>query len=319
MSADLKKRRFPFSEVRTIWMNGELVPFEKASVHVLSHGLHYGSGVFEGIRCYDTPPGPAIFRLSEHLDRLLASCKVYRMELPYTKDELTAAILETLRANELRASYIRPLVFRGFGSIRIDPQPCPVETVLAAWPTRGSFLTPDAQEKGIDVMVSSWQRPSLSSLPVNAKATGNYLNSQLITMEAHTNGYHEGIALNSEGYASEGAADNLFVVQGETLITPPTSAAILPGITRASILQLAADLGIEAETRNLPRGTLYTCDEMFLSGTSVEISPIRSIDRIPVGDGKPGPITRRLMAELMGIARGEIADRHGWLTPVDER
>jgi branched-chain amino acid aminotransferase len=308
-------RDFPFSEVETIWMNGELVPFEEARVHVLAHGLHYGSGVFEGIRGYDTPDGPAVFRLPEHMRRLEASCKLFRMEIGHTREQLCQAVLETVRANGLKGCYIRPLVFRGFRSMRINPRPNPVEVVIAAWPTRDRVLG-EGSENGVDVCVSSWRRPSPDALPVSAKATANYLNSQLVTLEAEAGGYHEGIALDRRGNVAEGAAENLFLVRDGVLLTPPADSSILAGITRDALLTLATEEGIPVSEQTLPRGRLYDCDEMFLAGTSVEVTPVRSVDRIPVGDGRPGPITRRLSDRLMAIARGEAEDAYGWRTPV---
>lgn len=315
----MSTRNFPFSEIRSIWMNGELVDFEDAKVHVLTHALHYGSGVFEGIRGYDTPAGPAVFRLPEHIRRLEASCKIFRMEIGYSHDELCRAVLATLRANGLKKCYIRPLVFRGFGSTMvIDPLKSPVEVVIAAWPTRDRFLGAESVEEGIDICISSWRRPSPDALPVNAKATANYLSSQLITMEAHANGYHEGIALDGHGNVSEGAAENLFMVLAGELWTPPVSSSILAGITRDAILTLAAEMGLTVRERAIPRGHLYACQELFFTGTSVEVTPIRSIDRIPVGEGRPGPVTQALSDRLLAIARGEAEDRYGWRTPVEE-
>lgn len=311
------ERKFPFSEARFIWMNGELVDFEAAQVHVLSHALHYGSGVFEGIRGYDTPEGPAVFRLPEHIRRLEASCRVFRMDIGYSHGELCGAVLATLRANQLKGCYIRPLVFRGFGStLRIDPQLCPVEVVVAAWPTSARYLGAESLENGIDVCISSWRRASPDVLPVNAKATANYLSSQLITMEAHANGFDEGIALDAAGNVGEGAAENVFMVVDGELRTPPVSSSILAGITRDAVLTLAREMGLTVRERAIPRGHLYTCDELFFTGTSVELTPVRSVDRIPVGEGRPGPVTRSLMDRLLAIARGEAEDLYGWRTPV---
>lgn len=305
-----------FAGVRWIWMNGEMVEFEKATVHVLTHALHYGSGLFEGIRCYATRQGSAVFRLPEHLKRLENSCKVYRMDIPYTREQLTRAVCDTIGVNELDTCYIRPLIFRGFGSPGINPLPLPVEVVIAVWPW-GKYLGDEAQEKGVDVCVSSWRRSGPGAAPAMAKATGNYLNSQLIKMEALTNGYAEGIALDEYGNVSEGSGQNLFLVQEGALWTPPLSASILPGITRDAVMTLARDLGWEVQERQIPRGLLYSCDELFFTGTAVEITPIRSIDRVTVGDGRPGPIAKRLIAEFNGLVRGESPDRHGWLTPVE--
>jgi branched-chain amino acid aminotransferase len=308
----------PFANVRWIWKNGELVDFEKATVHVLTHALHYGSGVFEGIRCYDTlnpEIGSAIFRLPEHMSRLAYSAKVYRMELPFSIAQIGDAIRETIRANGFPSCYIRPLVFRGFGTMGVNPLRSPVEVVIAAWPW-GKYLGEESLTQGVEACVSSWRRPSSSTLPAMAKATGNYLNSQLIKMEAIGNGFAEGIALDAGGYVSEGSGENLFLVQDGVLMTPPVSASLLPGITRDAIITLARDLGIEVREQVIPRGLLYTCDEMFFTGTAAEITPIRSVDRIAVGPGRPGEITHRLAAEFLGIVGGEIRDRHGWLTPV---
>ncbi len=304
----------PFAGVRYIWMNGELRDFENAKVHVLTHALHYGSGLFEGIRCYDTRQGPAVLRLQEHLKRLENSCKVYRMEIPYDRAQLTEAVFDTIGSNEMRACYIRPLIFRGFGLPGINPLPLPVEVVIAVW-AWGKYLG-DAADQGVDVCVSSWRRSAPQSSPAVAKATANYLNSQLVKMEAIANGYAEGIALDIHGSVSEGSGENLFLVQDGVLVTPPMGSSILPGITRDAVITLARDLGIAVREDIVPRGLLYTCDEMFFTGTAVEITPIRSVDRVTVGAGKPGPITKRLMAEFHGIVKGEIPDRHGWLSPV---
>ena len=313
---------FPFSEVKTVWMNGVQVPFADARVHVLSHGLHYGSGAFEGMRCYDGPAGPAVFRLGDHVRRLLDSCQAVRMESPFSRHELELAVLETLRANDLREAYVRPLVYRGFTSMYMDPRRCPVEVLIAAWPTRGRFLGEGSDVDGIDACVSSWRRAPSDVLPLNAKLTANYASAQLITMEATENGYTEGLALDTDGNVSEGAAMNLFMVYQGELLTPPLDSAILPGITRDSILRIARDLtGSEAlpvRERKIPRGLLYTCDELFLTGTSAEVTPVRSVDRIPVGDGEPGPVTRRLMQRFEAIAHGEAEDPYGWRSAVYE-
>jgi branched-chain amino acid aminotransferase len=308
----------PFSEVRWIWKNGELIEFEKATVHVLTHALHYGSGVFEGIRCYKThtaPGGSAVFRLPEHLGRLEYSAKVYRMEIPWSTVEMGEAIRETIRANGFHECYIRPLVYRGFGTMGVNPLNVPVEAMVAVWPW-GKYLGEESLASGVDVCVSSWRRPSSSTLPAMAKATGNYLNSSLIKMEAISNGFVEGIALDSGGYVSEGSGENLFVVDRGVLMTPPVSASLLPGITRDAVITLARDMGLEVREQVIPRGLLYTCQELFLTGTAAEITPIRSVDRIQVGVGRPGPITRQLAAEFLGIVAGDIKDRHGWLSPV---
>jgi branched-chain amino acid aminotransferase len=315
MEAPLLK--YPFSEVRSLWLDGGLIPFAEAKIHILAHTLHYGSGVFEGIRSYKTPAGTAIFRLREHVERLFDSAKALRIELPYTVDELCGAVVETVRDNELGDSYIRPIVFRGFGSLFVNPRLSPLSVAIAAWPTRpGRYLGEGTEETGIEACVSSWRRLSPGSLPPLAKATANYLNSQLIKMEAEENGYNEGIGLDEHGDVCEGSAENVFLVQDGVLLTPSLAGAILAGITRDAVLTLARDLGIGSREEGVPRGLLYTCDELFLTGTAVEIAAIRAVDRIPVGAGRPGEITRKLQAELLGIARGEQPDRHGWLTPV---
>jgi branched-chain amino acid aminotransferase len=296
-------------------MNGRLVEFEKATVHVMAHALHYGSGLFEGIRCYKTRQGPAVFRLPEHLKRLDNSCKVYRMEIPFDRDAMNLAVFESIRANELEECYIRPIVFRGFGTAGINPLKSPVEVAIAVWPW-GRYLGDDAIDEGVDACVSTWRRMGLGGSPALAKATGNYLNSQLIKMEAIGNGYAEGIALDTHGYVSEGSGENLFLVQDGVLYTPPVSSSILPGITRNAVITLAEEAGFAVRRDAIPRGMLYTCDEAFFTGTAVEITPIRSVDRMPVGEGRPGPVTRKLIDEFLALTRGEKPDRHGWLTPV---
>ena len=307
----------PFEAVRAVWMNGELVPFEKAQVHLFSHALHYGSGWFEGIRCYETPRGPAVFRLREHMARLKKSCQIFRAKMPYSPEELEAAALDTIRANGFQSCYVRPIAYRGLGTLGVDPSHCPVDVAIGVWPW-GKYLGDEAQRDGVDVCVSSWRRPDPGTMPANAKATGAYLNSQLIRLEASAGGFAEGIALDSNGNVSEGSGENIFVVEDGMLLTPPLSSAILSGITRASVLQLARDLGIPRKRRVIPRGALYTADEMFFTGTAAEVTPIRSVDHIPVGEGRPGPITRRLLEEYMAIVQGQIEDRHGWLTYVHD-
>jgi branched-chain amino acid aminotransferase len=306
----------PFADVRWIWKNGQLIDFEKATVHVLSHALHYGSGVFEGIRCYKTSRGSAVFRLREHIRRLENSAKVYRMPVAFTTDELMDAVCETIRANELESCYIRPIIFRGFGNtIGVNPLHNPVEVFIACWHW-GKYLGEEA-DNGVDVCVSSWRRISADSMPAVAKATGNYLNAQLIKVEAVTNGYVEGIALDARGYVSEGSGENVFMVQDGVLMTPPLAASVLQGITRDAVLKIALDLGIPVcQEEQIPRGQLYTCEELFMTGTAAEITPIRSVDRNPVGHGCPGEITRRIMERFRGIVTGEVEDRHGWLHAV---
>jgi branched-chain amino acid aminotransferase len=305
----------PFAGIRWVWMNGELVEFEKATVHVFSHALHYGSGVFEGIRCYDTLDGPAVFRLPEHVQRLQNSAKIYRMALRFSAAELADAICDTIRANDLGACYIRPLVYRGFGTLGVNPLRSPVEIAIGVWHW-GKYLGEQGELDGVDVCVSSWPRVSPDALPSVAKATGNYLNSQLVKMEALSNGYVEGIALDSNGYVSEGSGENLFLVYGDTLVTPPATASLLPGITRDTVATLARELGLTVREEPVSRGQLYVCDELFMTGTAAEITPVRSVDKIPVGEGRPGPVTRRLMVEFRNVTGGVTPDRRGWLTPV---
>ena len=305
----------PFEGIRWVWMNGRLVEFENATVPVMTHALHYGTGVFEGIRCYQTQQGSAVFRLGEHMERLVHSAKICRMELPFSAEELVAAVDETIRANELVACYIRPIAFRGFGPMGVNPLKSPVDVAIGVW-RWGTYLGEEALEKGVDVCVSSWRRPSQDSVPAISKATGNYMNAGLIKMEAVLGGFHEAIALDTAGYVSEGSGENLFLVRDGVLYTPPVASSILAGITRDTVVKLAADLEIEVCEETIPRSLLYVCDELFFTGTAAEITPIRSVDRITVGPGRPGEVTRRLMAEFRRIVHGEVPDRHGWLHPV---
>ncbi len=302
-----------FTKSESVWMNGRLVPWDQATVHVLSHVIHYGSCIFEGIRCYKTPRGPAIFRLRDHVERLFDGCRIYRMEIPYTREQIETAIVETTRANRLEACYIRPLVYRGYESLGVDPYPCPIDVAIGVWPW-GAYLGKDAAEKGVDVMVSSWRRFAPDTLPAMAKASANYMNSQLIKMEALVNGYAEGIALDAAGFVSEGSGENIFLVRKGALHTPPLTASVLPGITRETILQLARDRRIAVVEQNLPREALYTADEVFFVGTATEVTPIRSVDRVPVGRGVRGEVTARLQAEFNSITSGQADDHHRWLT-----
>ncbi|MBZ5640642.1 MAG: branched-chain amino acid transaminase [Acidobacteriia bacterium] len=304
-----------FTPSKLIWMNGKLVRWEEARIHVLSHVVHYGSSVFEGIRCYDTKRGPAVFRLREHVRRLFDSARVYRMPIPFTPEQTSAACLETVKANEFRACYIRPVAFRGYGDVGVNPHGCPVDLVIATW-SWGAYLGPEALERGVDVQVSSWTRLAPNTLPALAKAGANYANSQLIKMEAIANGYVEGIALDTEGFVSEGSGENLFLVRDGRLVTPPLGASILPGITRASLIVLAREQGFDVVEERIPREALYLADELFFTGTAAEITPVRTVDRIEVGPGRPGPVTRRLDAAFRSILAGDAEDRHGWLEPV---
>ncbi|MCC6930847.1 MAG: branched-chain amino acid transaminase [Gemmatimonadaceae bacterium] len=298
-----------------IWRDGELVNWEDATLHVMSHVVHYGSSVFEGIRCYDTPNGGAVFRLREHMRRLLDSAQIYRMPLRYTADELVQAVVDTVAANELRECYLRPLVVRTGQQMGFYPVGVPVECFIIAykWPT---YLGAEALEKGVDVCVSSWRRAAPDTFPTLAKAGGNYLNSQLSKLEAKQNQYSEGIMLDAFGYVAEGSGENLFLVRDGVLYTAGVSNGILQGITRDTIITLARDFGYEVREQQIPREMLYIADEMFFTGTAAELTPIRSVDQVPVGEGKPGEITRKLQAEFLGIAKGRLADRYDWLTPV---
>jgi len=298
-----------------IWVNGELVRWDECKVHVLTHGLHYASGVFEGIRAYETPAGPAVFRLHEHMRRLVDSARVYRMAPEYSVEELEAAVLETIASNGLRSCYIRPLVFRGYNSLGVNPLKCPIETVIAAFPW-GAYLGADALENGVDVKVSSWSRAASNTFPTVAKATANYANSTLIKMEAVKEGFSEGIALDTEGYLSEGSGENIFLVRDGRLLTPGLDCAILPGITRDTIIQLARRRGLEVQETRIPRSALYIMDEIFFTGTAAEVTPIRSVDHVPIGSGRRGPITERLQADYLALVKGETPDEDGWLTPV---
>jgi branched-chain amino acid aminotransferase len=306
----------PMNTSPYIWFNGELVEWERATVHVMTHALHYGSSIFEGLRAYATPRGTAIFRLQPHLERLSDSARVYRMALPYTNEQLATACREVVRANKLDSAYLRPIAFRGFGEISPSPKQTPVEVAIAAIPW-GKFLGDDSLEKGIDVCVSSWTRPAPNTLPGMAKAGGNYLSSQLIVMEAQHNGYVEGIALDVTGNLSEGSGENLFVVRNGIVMTPPLTASVLPGITRDSVMTLARELGFEVREQTIPREALYVADELFFTGTAAEVTPIRSVDGIVVKAGGCGPITAKLAQAFFGLFNGETEDRHGWLDYVE--
>ncbi|MEW6321425.1 MAG: branched-chain amino acid transaminase [Acidobacteriota bacterium] len=305
-----------FSGTGTIWMNGRFVEWKDATIHIATHALHYGTGVFEGIRAYDVKGrGTSIFRLHEHMRRLWDSCRVYRMLPDHSLDQLTAAVVDTVRANGFRACYIRPLVYRGYSQLGVNPLPSPVESAIIVWEWE-AYLGADAVEKGVDVGVSSWTRMAPNTFPALAKATANYANSGLIKMQASMDGYAEGIALDESGMISEGSGQNLFLVRDGVIYTPTMASSILEGITRSTVLQIAADLGYEVRERVLPREFLYLADEAFFCGTAVEVTPIRSVDRIPVGAGEVGPITRAIQQRFFAILRGEAPDAHGWLTPV---
>jgi len=300
-----------------IWRDGQLVPWESATIHVMSHVVHYGSSVFEGVRCYNTPSGPAIFRLRDHIVRLRDSCRIYRIVPRHDVDALVQACVDTVAANEVSECYLRPIVVRTGEQMGIYPVDLPAETFIIAW-RWGRYLGDEALDEGIDAGVSSWRRPAPDTIPALAKAGGNYLGSQLAKMEARVNRYAEGIVLDVQGHVGEGSGENIFLVRDGVLYTSPLSAGILQGITRDSVIRIAHDLGIEVREMEIPREMLYIADELFFSGTAAELTPIRSVDRIQVGEGKPGPITRSIQEQFMGIATGRIEDRHGWLTPVGD-
>ena len=299
----------------TIWMNGKLVPWDDAQVHVLSHVLHYGSSVFEGIRAYKTPSGAAIFRLGDHIERLTYSAKIYRMKMNYTAAEIERACIETVASNRLEECYIRPLVYRGYAHVGVNPIGTPIEIAIAAYPW-GKYLGDDALTKGVAVKIGTWARMAPNTLPAMAKAGGNYLNSQLLKLEAVEDGYSEAIALDTNGYVSEGSGENLFLVHKGELITPPMHNSILAGITRASVMKLAQELALPVREMVIPREMLYIVDEAFFTGTAVEITPVTSVDRIPVGTGEVGAVTKALQRAFFAIVKGEVPDRFGWLTKV---
>lgn len=298
-----------------VWMNGSLVAWKDATVHVATHALHYGTGIFEGIRAYKTKDGSAVYRLPEHMRRLYDSCRVYRMEPRWSVDELSAAVVETVRVNGYESCYIRPLVYRGLETLGLDPRPCPVDVSIIVWEWAAMFGA-DGLSKGIDVGVSSWTRLAPNTLPAMAKATGNYANSGLIKMQAMIDGYGDAIALDESGLVSEGSGQNLFLVRDKVIYTPSVTSSILQGITRDSVLVMARDLGYEVREAAMPREFLYMADEAFFCGTAVEITPIRSIDRIPVGNGERGPVTAALQQQFFGVINGDVPDSHRWLTPV---
>ena len=306
-----------FAGTGTIWMNGKLVPWKDATIHVASHVIHYGSAVFEGARCYATPRGSACFRLDAHMQRLIHSAKIYRMEYPLDLAGWQAAVLDTIRANAMKACYIRPLVYRGYDSLGVNPLPNPVDAAIILWEW-GAYLGKEALEEGCDVKVASWSRMAPNTLPAMAKSSANYANSALIKMEALADGYSEGIALDVSGNVSEGSGQNLFLVRDGVIMTPPLASSILGGITRDSILTLAGDLGFTVRETVIPREALYIADEVFVVGTAAEVTPIRSIDKIKIGSGRRGPITEALQRTFFDVISGDVPDRHGWLTYVYE-
>jgi branched-chain amino acid aminotransferase len=301
-----------------IWMNGKLVDWADAKIHVASHVVHYGSAVFEGARCYDTRQGPACFRLDAHMRRLMDSARIYRMEVPFDQQTLTNATLDLIRHNGFKACYIRPIVYRGYDSLGVNPAPCPIDVAIMLWEW-GAYFTKEAIEEGLDVKISTWARNAPNTTPAMAKSVANYANAQLIKMEAIADGYAEGIALDTQGNLSEGSGQNVFVVREGIIHTPPIGNSVLWGITRDSVMTIARELGFEVREQTLPREILYTADELFFVGTAVEVTPIRSVDRVKVGRGRRGPITEAIQQRFFQIVRGEAPDTHGWLQPVNVR
>ncbi|MEM8484470.1 MAG: branched-chain amino acid transaminase [Bacteroidota bacterium] len=297
-----------------IWFNGKLVPHEDANIHVLSHVVHYGSSVFEGIRCYETEKGSGILRLREHLQRLYDSAKIYRMEIPFSLEELEAATVETIVESGLKSCYIRPVVFRGMGGMGVNPLKNEVDTVIAVWKW-GAYLGPEALEQGVDVQVASWSRMAPNTFPSLAKAGGNYLNASLVKMDAILNGFNEGIMLNTQGYVGEGSGENLFLIRDNVIYTAPSSLSILPGITRDSIMTFARDMGYSIREQLIPREALYLADELFFTGTAAEVTPIRSVDHHTIGSGSRGPVTAKLQRAFFDLVEKGV-DPHGWMTPV---
>lgn len=298
-----------------IWRDGEFIRWQDATTHVLAHSMQFGSAAFEGVRCYSTPRGPAIFRLEDHLERLIDTCKIYRMDLKYSLDELVAAAVEVVDRNGLDSCYVRPMVLRGVGASGMVPFESPVEVYIPCWPW-GTYLGEGALENGVDACVSSWARMAANTLPAMAKIAGNYLSGQLIKMEAIRNGYAEGIALDIHGHVSEGSGQNVFIVNNGVIFTPTINGSLLHGITRNSILTIAKDLGFEVREQDMPREALYTADEIFITGTASEVTPVRSVDRIEIGAGRRGPITQKIQQRYMDVIQGKTDDPYGWLTYV---
>lgn len=296
-------------------MNGRLIPWKKATIHIASHVVHYGSSIFEGFRAYKNSKGTVIFRLDAHVRRLYNSCKIYRMEISYSQEEFKKAIVKTIKANQYPECYIRPVIYRGYNTLGVDPFPNPVDCAILIWEW-GKYLGEDSLVKGVDVKVSTWQRMAPNTFPALAKTGANYMNSQLIKMEAKLEGYIEGIALNVRGHVSEGSGENIFIVMDDIIYTPPLSSSILPGITRNSVIMLVRDLGYKVIEETIPREMLYIADEVFFTGSATEITPIRSIDKIKIGNGKRGPVVKKLQEEFFGIIKAEKEDRYHWLTYV---
>jgi branched-chain amino acid aminotransferase len=299
-----------------IWMDGELVDWKDAKIHVLSHVIHYGSAVFEGVRCYNNKNGSAVFRLNDHVKRLFNSAKIYKMPIPYTQEEIGNAIKNTIKTNELKSCYVRPIVYRGYKELGVTPLNCPVNTTIAVWEW-GSYLGEEGMKNGVNVGVSSWRKPAPDTLPTLAKAAANYMNSQLAKIEATENGFDECIQLDQYGHIGEGSGENIFLVKDETLYTPTLSSSVLDGITRASIIQIAKDLGYEVVERSLQRESLYLADEIFFTGSAAEVTPIRSVDGREVGIGSRGPITEKIQSKFFDIVEGRAEDKYNWLNYID--
>jgi branched-chain amino acid aminotransferase len=299
-----------------IWMNGKLVEWADASIHIASHIIHYGSGVFEGARCYDTVHGPACFRLDAHMRRLMDSARIYRMEPAFDQQTLTDATINLIQVNGFKACYIRPLIYRGYDSLGVNPLPCPIDVAIMLWEWP-AYFTKEAVEEGIDVKIATWARNAPNTTPAMAKSVANYANAQLIKLEALAEGYAEGIALDTQGNLSEGSGQNVFIVRDGMIHTPPIGNSVLSGITRDSVLTIAKDLGFEVREQTLPREMLYIADEVFFVGTAVEVTPIKSVDRVKVGLGRRGPITEAIQQKFFQIVKGEAADPHGWLQFVN--
>ena len=307
-----------FKGGKWIWQNGQIIPWDQATVHVMAHALHYGSSVFEGIRVYKTPDGPAVFRLTDHMQRFYDSAKIYRMPIGYELDELIEVCKEVVRTNDLyNGAYIRPLAFRGLGEAGLAPKPDhKVDVAIAAWEW-GAYLGKDGLENGVDVCISSWQRVAPNTIPSLAKAGGNYLSGQLISTEAKRLGFDEGIALSTDGTVSEGAGENIFMIRDDRIITPPATSSILTGLTRDTVIKLAGRIGMTVDEKPIPREALYLADELFFTGTAAEVTPVRSVDRIEIGPGHRGPITKKIQDAFFGLFSGQTEDRDGWLELVD--
>lgn len=305
----------PFEGASKIWLNGEFVDWDDATIHICSHVVHYGSSIFEGARCYETTMGPAVFRLDCHSKRLIDSAKIYRMVPEYDAEQLNDAVLETIRINQLKNCYIRPFLYRGFGSLGVNPSNCPIDVAVAVWEW-GTYLGEEALNEGVDVTISTWSRMAPNTFPAMAKTGANYMNSQLVNMEARERGFLEGIALTTDGYVSEGAGENVFVVWRGKILTPSIGGSILPGITRDTVMTLATDMGYTIEETQVPRELLYVADEVFFTGSAAEVTPVRSVDRIPVGQGRRGPVTEKIQKAYFEVIRGQQPRYNRWLTPV---